>query len=55
MFVMIGKPATIRNRIAERIRRTRRTDVFLRDDFVDLGAYDVFGRAQDSFEQTQKI
>lgn len=44
MFVMIGKPATVRNRIKERIRRTRRTDVFLRDDFVDLGAYDVVGR-----------
>ncbi len=35
---------TIRNRIAERIRRTRKTDVFLRQDFADLGAYDVIGR-----------
>ena len=41
---MIGKPATVRNRIAERVRRTRKTDVFLRDDFGDLGAYDVVGR-----------
>jgi hypothetical protein len=44
MFVMIGKPATVRNRISERVRRTRKTDVFLRDDFGDLGAYDVVGR-----------
>jgi hypothetical protein len=44
MFVMIGKPATVRNRIAERVRRTRKTDVFLRDDFGDPGAYDVVGR-----------
>jgi hypothetical protein len=44
MFVMIGKPATVRNRIAERVRRTRRTDVFLRDDFGALGVYDVVGR-----------
>jgi hypothetical protein len=44
MFVMIRKPSTIRYRIAERVRRTRKTDVFLRDDFVDLGAYDVVGR-----------
>jgi hypothetical protein len=36
--------ATIRDRIAERIRRTRKTDVFLRPDFADLGAYDVVGR-----------
>jgi hypothetical protein len=41
---MIRKPAAIRDRIAERIRRTRKTDVFLRDDFADFGAYDVVGR-----------
>src|SRR5260370_5562536 len=41
---MTRKPATIRDRIAERIRRTRRTDVFVRDDFADFGAYDVVGR-----------
>jgi hypothetical protein len=44
MFVMIGKTSVIRDRIAERIRRTRRTDVFVRDDFADFGAYDVVGR-----------
>lgn len=27
-----------------RIRRTRKTDVFLRADFADLGAYNVVGR-----------
>jgi hypothetical protein len=41
---MARKPPTIRDRIAERIRRTRRTDVFLRDDFAAFGAYDVIGR-----------
>jgi hypothetical protein len=41
---MTRKPATIRDRIAERVRRTRKTDVFLRDDFADFGAYDVVGR-----------
>lgn len=41
---MTRKPATIRDRIAERIRRTRRMDVFVRDDFADFGAYDVVGR-----------
>ena len=41
---MTRKPATIRDRIATRIRRTRRTDVFVRDDFADFGAYDVVGR-----------
>ncbi len=41
---MIRKPLTIRNRIAERIRRTRKTDVFLREDFAAFGAYDVVGR-----------
>lgn len=30
--------------MVERIRRTRKTDVFLRADFADLGAYDVVGR-----------
>ena len=44
MFVMIWKPANVRDRIAERIRRTRRRDVFVRDDFADFGAYDVIGR-----------
>jgi len=44
MFVMNRNPATIRDRIAERIRRTRRTDVFVRDDFAAFGAYDVVGR-----------
>jgi hypothetical protein len=41
---MIRKPATIQDRIAGRVRRTRRTDVFLRDDFGDFGAYRVVGR-----------
>ena len=41
---MTRKPATIRDRIAMRIRRTRRTDVFVRDDFADFGAHDVVGR-----------
>jgi len=41
---MTKKPATIRDRMVERIRRTRKTDVFLRADFADLGAYDVVGR-----------
>ena len=41
---MTRKSVTIRNRIAERIRRTRKTDVFLRQDFANLGAYDVVGR-----------
>ncbi len=41
---MTRRPATIRDRIATRIRRTRRTDVFVRDDFADFGAYDVVGR-----------
>lgn len=41
---MTRKAATIRERITERIRRTRKTDVFLRPDFADLGAYDVIGR-----------
>jgi len=36
---------TIRDRIADRIRRTRKTDVFLRDDFADFGGYDIVGRA----------
>jgi hypothetical protein len=30
--------------MVERIRRTRKTDVFLRADFADLGIYDVVGR-----------
>src|SRR5260221_326905 len=38
------KSITVRDRIADRIRRTRKTDVFLRDDFADFGAYDVVGR-----------
>lgn len=38
------KPATVRDRIAERIRRTRRTDVFLREDFAEFASYDVVGR-----------
>jgi hypothetical protein len=42
---MIRKPPTIRDRIAERIRRTRKTDVFMREDFASFGAYDVVGRA----------
>lgn len=41
---MTRKPPTIRDRIADRIRRPRKTDVFLRDDFADFGAYDVVGR-----------
>jgi hypothetical protein len=41
---MIGKPANVRDRIADRICRTRRRDVFVRDDFADFGAYDVVGR-----------
>ena len=41
---MTRKSATIRDRIAERIRRTRKTDVFLRQDFASLGTYDVVGR-----------
>jgi hypothetical protein len=41
---MSRKSTTIRRRIAERIRRTRKTDVFLRQDFANLGAYDVIGR-----------
>jgi hypothetical protein len=41
---MAKKPTTIRDRIAERIRRTRKTDVFLREDFANFGAYDVVGR-----------
>ncbi len=41
---MTRKPITVRDRIADRIRRTRKTDVFLRDDFADFGAYDVVGR-----------
>ena len=41
---MTRKPLTIRDRIAERIRRTRKTDVFLREDFAAFGAYDVVGR-----------
>jgi hypothetical protein len=41
---MIGKPVTVRNRIAERVRRTRKTDVFSRDDSGDFGTYDVVGR-----------
>jgi hypothetical protein len=40
---MIGKPANVRDRIADRIRRTGRRDVFVRDDFADFGAYDVVG------------
>jgi hypothetical protein len=44
MFVVIGKAATLRNRVAERVRRTRRTSVFSGDDFGDLGAYYVVGR-----------
>ncbi len=42
---MIRKPPTIRDRIAERIRRTRKTDVFMREDFASFGTYDVVGRA----------
>ncbi len=38
------KPATVRDRIADRIRRTRKTDVFLRDDFAGFASYDVVGR-----------
>jgi len=38
------KSITVRDRIVDRIRRTRKTDVFLRDDFADFGAYDVVGR-----------
>jgi hypothetical protein len=41
---MNRKSITVRDRIADRIRRTRKTDVFLRDDFADFGAYDVVGR-----------
>jgi Family of unknown function (DUF6088) len=41
---MNTKSTTVRDRIADRIRRTRKTDVFLRDDFADFGAYDVVGR-----------
>ena len=41
---MKRKSTTVRDRIADRIRRTRKTDVFLRDDFADFGAYDVVGR-----------
>ncbi len=41
---MSRKSITVRDRIADRIRRTRKTDVFLRDDFADFGAYDVVGR-----------
>jgi hypothetical protein len=41
---MTRKLATIRDRIAERIRRTRRMDVLVRDDFANFGAYDVVGR-----------
>jgi Family of unknown function (DUF6088) len=41
---MTKKLTTIRDRIAERIRRTRKTDVFLREDFANFGAYDVVGR-----------
>jgi hypothetical protein len=49
---MIRKPVTIRGCIAERIRRTRKTDVFLREDFADLGAYDVVGRELRKLVQT---
>jgi len=41
---MSRKSITVRGRIVDRIRRTRKTDVFLRDDFADFGAYDVVGR-----------
>ena len=41
---MSRKSITVRDRIVDRIRRTRKTDVFLRDDFADFGAYDVVGR-----------
>lgn len=43
MFVSWKSP-TIRDCIAKRIRRTRRTPIFVRDDFADFGAYDVVGR-----------
>lgn len=41
---MKRKAATVRSRIAERIRRTRKTDVFLREDFAEFADYDVVGR-----------
>lgn len=37
------KPDTLENRISRRIDR-KRGDVFLRDDFLDLGGYDQVGR-----------
>jgi len=44
IFVMNEKRAAVRERIAERIRRTKKRDVLVRDDFADFGAYDVVGR-----------
>lgn len=41
---MKNKLVTVRSRMIERIRRTRKTDVFLRADFADFGNYDVVGR-----------
>lgn len=41
---MVRKPATVRSRIVERIRRTRKMDVFLREDFAEFASYDVVGR-----------
>ncbi len=38
------KLKTVRYLIADRIRRTRKTDVFLREDFSGFAAYDVVGR-----------
>ncbi|MBI3500009.1 MAG: type IV toxin-antitoxin system AbiEi family antitoxin domain-containing protein [Proteobacteria bacterium] len=38
------KPENLESRVAQRIAR-KRGDVFLRDDFRDLGGYDQVGRA----------
>jgi len=38
------RPLTLEQRVLDRIDR-KRVDVFLRDDFADLGGYDQVGRA----------
>lgn len=42
---MRTKPLSLETIISERVALKKRRDVFLRDDFLDLGGYDQVGRA----------
>ncbi len=42
---MQTKPLPLETKISERVTLKKRSDVFLRDDFLDLAGYDQVGRA----------